>query len=191
MRSALFGTLFSASVLCACGGLVVYEGDGAGGGVDDGQGGAISVTATQSSSSSSSTQGTGAGAPSIDAEIEVVKLGANCMPVVGPDPLQGSVFVSYENTGSVAGSLELTQASVVFANSMEAWLYTIELSPTSSGTIAAGGVASVEHSKVGVLGDSSFLCQLCGQTGTLELRFDDGFGNQQIEAQNFELGCAF
>lgn len=191
MRNALLGTLFSASALCACGGLVVFDGEGAGGGVDDGQGGAGSITATQSSVTSSNTQGTGAGAPSIDAEIEVVKLGANCMPVVGPDPMQGSVLVRYENTGSVAGSLTLTQSSVVFANPMEAWLYTIELSPTTSGTLAAGEVASVEHSKVGVLGDSSFLCQLCGQTGTVELRFDDGSGNQQIEAQNFELGCAF
>jgi hypothetical protein len=191
MRSALVGTLFCASVLCACGGLVVFDPDGAGGGIDDGFGGAGSVTATQSSSSSSTTQGTGAAAPSIDAEIEAVKFGANCMPVIGPDPMQGSVYVRYENTGSVAGSLSLTQASVVFANAMEAWLYSIELSPTTSGTIPAGEGASVEHAKVGIAGDSSFLCQLCGQTGTVELRFDDGFGNQQIEAQNFELGCAF
>lgn len=170
---------------------MVFDGEGAGGGIDDGQGGAGSVTATQSSVTSSTTQGTGAGAPSIDAEIEAVKLGANCMPVIGPDPMQGSVLVRYENTGASAGSLTLTQASVVFANAMEAWLYSIELSPTTSGTIPAGEGASVEHAKVGALGDSSFLCQLCGQTGTVELRFDDGFGNEQIEAQNFELGCAF
>lgn len=191
MRSALVGTVFCASALCACGGLVVFDADGQGGGIDDGQGGAGSITATQSSVTSSNTQGTGAGAPSIDAEIEAVKFGANCMPVVGPDPMQGGVTVRYENLGSAAGSLSLTQASVVFANSMEAWLYTIDLSPTTSGTILAGEGASIEHAKVGVLGDSSFLCQLCGQTGTVELRFDDGFGNEQIEAQNFELGCSF
>lgn len=192
MRSALVATAFCASVLSACGGLVVFDAEGQGGGWgDDGQGGSGSVTATQSSATSTSTQGTGAGAPNIDAEIETVKLGANCMPVVGPDPMQGSVYVRYENLGSTPGSLALTQASVVFANAMEAWLFAIELTPTASGTLVAGELASVEHLKVGVVGDSSFLCQLCGQTGSVELRFDDGLGNEQIEAQNFELGCAF
>jgi hypothetical protein len=38
MRSALVGTLFGGSVLCACGGLVVFDTDGSDGGIDDGLG---------------------------------------------------------------------------------------------------------------------------------------------------------
>jgi hypothetical protein len=193
MRTSLVGTVFFATLISACGGIVVFEPGGQGGGTiddgwddDGGDDGSVAVSASQSASATS-----GGGTPAIVPTIEVVKLGANCMPVVGPDPLGGTVAVRYDNQGTAEGSLELLQAAVIFSNPMEGWVFGIELEPGSSGTVEAGSSTLVEHAKVESPGDSSFVCQLCGQEGSLELRYGDGLGNEVTTYAPFELGCAF
>lgn len=181
-------TSLSFWLLTGCGGLVVFE-------RDDGEGGAggSSTTSTTSSttatSSKSSTTSTGSSAQ-IDPQIIDAKLGANCKPVVGPDPILGSIVVRYANQGSAAGSLEIADAQILIANPMEGWAFPLELSPTSSGTIAAGAVVDVEHAKVATPGDASFICSLCGLDASVTVRWlKDGGEVSDVFAT--PLGCAF
>ncbi len=171
---------FVLSVLLAgCGGAVVFDETGAG---DDGApgdgggpstassaaataGGPISATATGGGSTSS-----GAGAPRIEARIDEVGLGANCMPSVGPDPIAGTVIIEYENLGDAAGSATIERADLVFASASESWVFPIELEPKSSGTIGPGESLTVIHAKVATPGDASFVCQLCGLEGSIQVQ---------------------
>ncbi|MBK8939711.1 MAG: hypothetical protein IPM79_19340 [Polyangiaceae bacterium] len=168
-----------------CGANVVFGegGDGAAGGggaADDGSFGA------------GPSSGGGGDAPTgiVTAEIVEAKLGADCMPEVGPDPIQGSVLVSYTNLGSTAGALELERAEVLFASQVEAWVFPIALSPTSSGVIAGGTSAQLEHTKVATDGDSSFVCSLCGLPGTVSITWRAGNGTQVTDQLELTLLCA-
>jgi hypothetical protein len=119
-----------------------------------------------------------------------VALGANCQPVVGDDPISGTLTVSYESKGTGPGSLELTSADLVFSNPMEGWVFPLALSPTSSGVVPAGQTVSVEHVEGDTLGDSSFVCSLCGLAGSLSLRFASGAEEVPVFAP-VTLGCVF
>lgn len=116
--------------------------------------------------------------------------GANCMPVVGPDPVFGSVFVEYDNQGTGNGNMNIVQSELSFVNAMEGWVFPIQLSPTASGSVAPSSILASEHVKVATQGDSSFICQLCGQSGQLSLRFVDDQGLEASATQPFDLGCA-
>ncbi|MBL9025473.1 MAG: hypothetical protein JNL21_24975 [Myxococcales bacterium] len=184
----LFLTILSFLLLAGCGGLVVFE-------RDDGEGGAggSSTTSTTSTttatSSKSSTASTGSSAQ-IDPEIIDVNLGANCMPKIGPDPILGSIVVRYTNQGNAAGSLVIADAQILIANPMEGWAFPLELSPTSSGTIAAGAVVDVEHAKVTTPGDASFICSLCGLDASVTVRWLKD-GGEVSDVFAVPLGCAF
>ncbi len=176
-----------ASLAAACDGNVVVPDDGAGGS----GGAAVTSTSTPTSSTTSTSQGVGGFDGDIVATIESAKLGADCMPVVGLDPLYGAVLVRYDNAASAPQGLTLTQAQVIFTSSVEGWVFPIQLSPTASGDVPGHGSATVEHQKVATVGDASSICQLCGMTGTVALDFVDASGSPVQASAPFDFGCAF
>lgn len=173
--------LIASLALTACGAKVVFDED-AGGGGGGGSGGT-----SDTSVNSMSAGGFGGGV--LVPDILEVKLGANCMPVVGEDPLSGSVFVSYENGGAGTGSLTLDRADVVFTTAFEGWVFPIELSPTSSGPVPAGSSIEVEHVKGSTSGDASFVCSLCGMPGSATLYWSTPEGEEITDTEAFDLGC--
>jgi len=130
------------------------------------------------------------GTSSIVPTIISLGFGAGCMPVVGPDPVFGSVFVEYDNQGTGNGNMNIVAAELVFVNAMEGWVFPIQLSPTASGSVAPSSTQTSEHLKVATPGDSSFICQLCGQSGQLSLRFVDDQGLEAGATEFFDFGCA-
>ena len=168
-----------ALALAGCGGIVNYQkGDGGDGG-SSGDGG------------SPTGPGSGGGTSAIKPTILAVQLGADCMPAVGPDPVNGSVTVEYENNGSGPGSMNITSAQITFANPMEGWVFPLNFNPTTSGTIDPGTTHATQHQKVATAGDSAFVCNLCDQQGTIDLRFLDDQGQESQASSAFTLGCAF
>jgi hypothetical protein len=165
-------------------------GAGAGGGGAGGQGGGMGGGAGGSGESGGLGGTGGQGDAQVAPAVTRVALGANCQPLVGDDPLSGTVTVSYENKGTGPGSLELTGADLVFSNPMEGWVFPLALSPTSSGVVPAGQTVSVEHVEGDTLGDSSFVCSLCGLEGSLSLRFASGAEEVPVFAP-VTLGCVF
>ena len=190
MRASLALACLLAS---ACGGLVVYEEDGGAGGGSGvtGPGSVAVATAAQGTSvvASSSTGGNGG---DMTATIVEAKLGANCMPVVGPDPIYGSVLVEYANQ-SFGSSISATvsQVNVSFVNANEGWVFPIALTPSGSGDVGPGGVVTLEHAKAATDGDSSFVCQLCGQEGTVTVDWTTSQGASLQSSRTFEFSCAF
>jgi hypothetical protein len=175
--------LVAALVVAGCGGMVVFEEDDGGAGGDDG-----SVTTTSASKSSSVSSGSGPS--SVLPNIIDVKLGVNCQPVVGPDPITGSVLISYDNTGSGPGSLDLVNAQIYVSTPREGWVFPIELSPSTSGVVQGGSSAQVDHQKVTTPGDSSFICSLCGFEATLVVNLEQDDGTDVADSAAFFIGCA-
>lgn len=161
-----------------CGGIVNFvDEDGGNGGNNDGGSPPIGP-------------GSGGGSSAIKPTILGVQLGADCMPVVGPDPINGNVIVEYENSGTGPGSMNITSAEISVVSPVEGWVFPINLNPTTSGTIDPGTNHASQHDKVATAGDSSFVCQLCGQQGSLNLRFLDDQGLESQASSTFTLGCA-
>ncbi|NUP12514.1 MAG: hypothetical protein HOW73_41240 [Polyangiaceae bacterium] len=177
-------TILLTVLLSGCGANVVFGedpgDDGAGGGSNDGGAGGDFPT-------TSSANGGADPGGSLDARVVEVKFFADCMPEVGPDPISGSVFIEYRNDGTKPASLDIVSADIVFANPMEGWVFPISLSPTSSGAVGGGSTISLEHAKVATPGDSSFVCSLCGQSGTFSVDWSDGTS----DSVDFQLSCGF
>ena len=129
--------------------------------------------ASTSVTSASATNGasSGGGPARIEARIDEVGLGANCMPAVGPDPIAGTVIIEYRNVGGSPGSATIDRADILFANPMEGWAFPLELDPKSSGTIGPGETVAVIHAKVATPGDASFVCSLCSFEGSVQISF--------------------
>lgn len=203
MRSVTWSSLLALLVAVAgCGGTVVFSEDGGagdggagGGGADDtvttttsGAGGAsttgggpvgTAVSATSSGGSvvtATASGGTGGGdVTSIIPIAAEMKLFADCMPEVEPDPVRGSVLVTYENqSDSFSGSLDLNQVDLVFANDVEGWVFPAAFQPISSGLVEAGATVITEHVKVDGGVDIASICQLCSQEGVAAMRWDSG-----------------
>lgn len=170
-----------------CGANVVFGDPG-----DDGAGG-NGGAADDGAGASPATGGAGAagGNGPVTARIESVKLGADCMPEVPPDPIFGSVLVSYENLGTTPGSLELVRADLLFASDVEAWVFPLTLSPTASGTIGPGAVLQVELSEGETPGDASFVCSLCGLPASLTVTWRSPVGTEVTDQADLVLECAF
>jgi hypothetical protein len=172
-------------VLVACDGGVVVPNDGGGGA------GGAGDTSTSTSVTTSTSQGVGGFDGDLVPTIENLDFGADCMPVVGPDPIHGAVTVRYDNAAGAPQGLTLTQANVIFTTPMEGWVFPITLSPTVSGDVPPHASATVVHEKVATVGDSSSVCQLCGMSGQVTLDFVDTSGNSVQATAPFDLGCAF
>lgn len=164
-----------------CGGIVNFQKDEGGDGGGNNDGGSAQVGPGP---------GSGGGTSAIKPTILGVDLLGNCQPEVGPDPLSGNVIVDYENSGTGPGSMNITSAEAAFVNPMEGWVFPLNLNPTTSGTIDPGTNHASQHDKVATAGDSSFVCNLCGQQGTLNLRFIDDQGLESQASSTFTLVCA-
>lgn len=162
-----------------CGGIVNFAKEDGGNGGDTNDGG-----------SSPTGPGSGGGTSAIKPTVLGVQLSADCMPVVGPDPMFGNIIVDYQNDGSGPGSMNITSAEVAFVNPMEGWVFPINLNPTTSGTIDPGTNHASQHDKVTTDGDASFVCNFCGQEGNVNLRFLDDQGVESQASSAFTLGCA-
>ncbi len=167
-----------AFALVGCGGIVNFvEDDGSAGGGDNG-------------GSPPTGPGSGGGTSAIKPTILGVQLTADCQPVVGPDPIFGNVTVDYQNDGSGPGSMNITSAEIAFVNPMEGWVFSINLNPTTSGTIDPGTNHASQHDKVATDGNASFVCNFCGFEGNVNLRFLDDQGLESQAGSAFTLVCA-
>ena len=190
MRASLIAVCVTL-VSAGCGDDSPADGSGGAGGSTTSSTQTTTTTTSSASTTASVTTGAGGGSAEMSAIITDVLLYANCMPVVGPDPVAGSVFVSYPNAGTIPGHLDVKTASLLFANPMEAWSFPLAFDPVSSGQVGAGDSLVVEHTKIPNVGDSSFICQLCGMPGTLTMSFDRGDGEGPTATFPFDLDCAF
>lgn len=170
--------------MIGCGGIVNFAKDDGGGGGSGDEGGSPPTGAGPGTGGGSS------GTSAIKPTILGVQLGADCMPVVGQDPIYGNVIVEYENSGTAPGSMNIVSAELAFVNAMEGWVFPLNFNPTTSGTIDPGTTHASQHDKVATAGDSSFVCSLCGQQGTVNLRFIDDQGLDSQASSAFTLGCA-
>ena len=169
--------MFISGLLAGCGGNVVFDG------ASDGQAGSTA----ESTSQTSGTFPDGTITPVVDE----LQLRANCMPDVVPDPVSGTVTVTYINTSEEARSLELLGASLIFSTDVEAWVFFIEFTPTSSGPVPANGETTVIHEKTSMQEDSSFICSLCDLPMTVQLTFRTEQGGDIIVTENTKLDCSF
>lgn len=170
-----------ALALLGCGGIVNFQKDEGGDG-GNGEGGSSPVGPGPG-------PGSGGGTSAIKPTILGVDLGADCQPEIGPDPINGNVVVNYENEGTGPGSMNIVSAEVTWVTPMEGWVFPLNFNPTTSGTIDPGTTHASQHDKVATAGDSSFVCSLCGQEGTLNLRFIDDQGLESQASSSFALAC--
>jgi hypothetical protein len=167
---------FVLALQAGCGGKVVFDGE------QDGPSGSSS----ESSSQTSGTFPDGVLTPVVDE----LQFSANCMPNVPPDPVSGSVTVSYINKSGVEAGLSLGGASLGFASGVEAWLFFMDLTPTSSGLVPANSEVTVVHEKTTMQQDSSFICSLCNLPMTVQLTFFSEQGTQIIVTEESKLNCS-
>lgn len=137
--------------------------------------------------------GSGGQAPSdIVASLTEAALFGNCKPVIGPDPVSGTVTVDYDNTGITAGALNVTSVELALTGIDATLTWRFLVDPDSSGVVPAGDTAQVIHSKVADSGsgDKGVVtpCGYCSAPATVTVYFDDG---QQSELDIPQFQCAF
>jgi hypothetical protein len=192
--------------LSGCGGTVVFEvgGDEGGGGMgpvgSTGSATAASATTGGGPGGASSTSGDpvvasavgagGAAAGELVVSIVDVDLTADCMPVVGPDPVSGSVVVKYENVGTGSTRATDVRIDLVYTNEVEGWVFPIAVAPAESSPIPPGESRAVEHVKVETAGDASFICSLCGAEGVVALHGLDAASRELSASAPLRLACA-
>ena len=187
-RSAQIHVLFASVVafVGACGGKVGVDGDG----TEDGST-QTATTATPSGSGgaggATTTGDGGTTAGVFGVTILSASLFADCMPVVGPDPIHGTITVQYDNIGTQPASIAVTECNLIDL-SLQAE-FPLALSPDSSGVVAPGASVVVAHQKVATPGESSGACQLCGQDSSVEMYWQAPVGGPLYVAA--PLGCAF
>jgi hypothetical protein len=183
-----------ASVL-ACSEDSTQFGSGSGGEPSAGGSGADGGSGGQAQGGNPAAGGGGEGgqAPSdITPSIAEAALYGNCEPIVGPDPLFGTITIEYLNRGAAEGSLGLTSAVLALTGIDATLTWTFEVDPDSSGAVPAGDTVNVIHTKVqdsgsGNKGDLT-PCSYCGAAGTVTVSFADG-QTADLPVSAFE--CAF
>jgi hypothetical protein len=199
MRSLFFSSL----ILLPCIGLAACDDDSTD---PDGTGGTGGGGAPATSTSTSSAGGPTTGAStsdaattsteipdpvsSIGANVTDATFGANCQPVVGPDPIQGSIEVTYQNTGTAPGSIPLTEVELMIGGPSNLFVFTMD--PDESGTLAAQETKMVTHTKVAdsTTPNAADVCNHCGQTAYVTVRWLNEMGiplEQTVEVETF--GC--
>lgn len=117
------------------------------------------------------------------------ELYADCMPEVEPDPVQGSWYVQFDNTGGGAEtSAVLTKASLSLLVADPPVLEEISVSPTESGPIAAGEQIEVVVKKLKGAAHSG--CDHCGEFYLLALEYQEGDVIHQV-TEEVTISCAF
>lgn len=117
------------------------------------------------------------------------ELYADCMPEIEPDPVQGSWYVQFDNTGGGAEtSAVLTKASLSLLVADPPVLEEISVSPTESGPIAAGEQIEVVVKKLKGAAHSG--CDHCGEFYLLALEYQEGDVIHQV-TEEVTISCAF
>jgi len=117
----------------------------------------------------------------------------DCMPIVSPDPIHGSFDAKYDNTaGKAADFATIKSASLVMKgpNSMDTWTFTA--TPKQSGSVAAGAVTKVMHTKdMGSGMGTGSPCNHCNDTWTLTVAWDVAGKTVQDTAGPVQVSCVF
>ncbi len=108
----------------------------------------------------------------------------NCMPIVGPDPVNGSFQVSYDNTaGTAAGQTKVTSVVLSLSKGPSNLDWTFKVTPDGSGTVNAGATSVVQHQKTAGSGTGSggsgAPCTFCGGSATLKVQWDNGTSDSE------------
>jgi len=160
------------------GGSAGSDGGAGTGGSDAGTGGSDAGTGGADAGTGGSGGSTDSGSAKIVPTITGTQLYVNCQPIVGPDPINGSFQVSYQNTGAAAGGAKITSVKLALskqANNLD-WSFTV--TPDGSGTVNAGQSSVVQHTKNAgsgsASGGSGAPCSFCGGSATLTVQWDNG-----------------
>jgi hypothetical protein len=173
------GTAGSGGGTAGSGGGTAGSGGGTGG-ADAGVGGG----GTGGSATGGSGGSTDAGAAKLVPTITGTQLYVNCMPIVGPDPINGSFQVKYDNTaGTAAGQTNISSVTLALTKGPSSLDWTFEVTPPGSGTVGAGQTAVAQHTKTAGSGKGSDTtkgpCQFCGGSGTLTVKWANGATDNQ------------
>ncbi|MBL9023161.1 MAG: hypothetical protein JNL21_13255 [Myxococcales bacterium] len=153
-------------------------------------------SSTSSSSTSTGTGGEGGSSPSdVEATITDVALFADCMPIVGPDPMNGSFDATFTNSGGTATTMTVTGARLELTEMAETLVWSFDVTPASTGSVPAMGMISATFTKVTDSGSGTGTtgpCGVCGAAGQLFVDFaDDQGGTASATAPVEMFGCAF
>lgn len=155
---------------------------------------ASSSVTTISSSSSTSTGDGGGTLSDIDPTITEALIFADCQPIVGPDPIGGTIEVDYVNTGDAAGTLTVTGVGLQLMQNNMTLDWTFEVMPATVGPVAPMSTLPMTHTKVVGSGSGTKAgapCDFCGAPGILFVDYQDDEGNPATATFMLDgLGCA-
>ena len=115
----------------------------------------------------------------------------NCMPMVPPDPWNGSFDLVYDNTaGSAPISATVVAVRMVFQTTGNPTV-DITVTPTNVGPVAAGSSATITHTKTGSTNDIAGDCNYCGGTVVYTVTVDVGGQQVVVTSPAQQLSCAY
>jgi len=128
---------------------------------------------------------------SFDIMVNSVTAYFNLQPPVAPDPLLIFFEVSYDNQTGAPEAALLTAAEIELQTSPSGpiFLQSLTVSPDTSGVLAAGSAALINHVKTS--GTPSPPPSWCSATGILHLTFDVGGVPVQIDYPGIALFCVY
>ena len=135
--------------------------------------------------------GSDAGAGDLVINWSSVSIWGNCMPMVPPDPWNGSFDLVYDNTaGSAPISATVLAVRMAFAAVGNPTL-DITVTPTNVGPVAAGASATITHTKTGSTNDIAGDCGHCGTTVVYTITLDVGGQQVLVTSPAQQVNCAY
>lgn len=131
---------------------------------------------------------TGDGTSPLVIAIVDAELWADCMPVVDPDPVQGSWYVEFDNTNNPADTEAVVTGAWLSLTGGDPKSEPIAVAPVDSGPIKAGDYVSLKIEKL--KGQSHGACGHCGEFYDLVLEYDEGGIAHHVE-EAVTISCAF
>ncbi|WAS98986.1 hypothetical protein [Nannocystis punicea] len=147
------------------------------------------TTAVDTTGETTDTTGDTEGTSPLFIAIVDAYLFANCMPEIEPDPVQGTWYVEFDNTGNPNDtSVVLTAASLSLEDADPPMIEPIKVSPLESPPLAAGDYVSVEMAKLPGMAHSA--CDHCDEFYTLALEYDEAGVKHRVE-EAVTISCSF
>jgi hypothetical protein len=116
---------------------------------------------------------------------------ANCMPMVPPDPWNGTLDLVYDNTaGGGPASATVLGVRMVFQAAGNPTLDLV-VTPTAVGPVAAGTSTTVTHTKTGATNDIPGDCGYCSTTVVYEVTLDVGGQQVLVTSPAQQVSCAY